>query len=192
MIPNRAIVRLVKNTNFIKFSKGDRILQTGSIAFDASTFEIWGALLNGLELFLLKKTDLLNPTYFSDYIKRNKISSLFLTTSLFNRFCEENPKMFGVLKYLLIGGEALSFKHIKAVRDANPNLHIVNGYGPTENTTFSAYYDIKDTSLGFIPIGFPLANSTCYVVSTCGTLQPIGVPGELWVGGDRTCFRLFK
>ena len=121
MIPNRAIVRLVKNTNFIKFSKGDRILQTGSIAFDASTFEIWGALLNGLELFLLKKTDLLNPTYFSDYIKRNKISSLFLTTSLFNRFCEENPKMFGVLKYLLIGGEALSFKHIKAVRDANPD-----------------------------------------------------------------------
>ena len=184
MVPNRAIVRLIKNTNFIKFSSGDRILQTGSIAFDASTFEIWGALLNGLELFLLKKTDLLNPTYFSNYIAKNKISSLFLTTSLFNRFCEENPKMFGVLKYLLIGGEALSFKHIKAVREANPDLHIVNGYGPTENTTFSTYYDIKDMSLDFIPIGFPLANSTCYVVSNSNTLQPVYTPGELWVGGD--------
>lgn len=192
MIPNKAIVRLVKNTNFIKFSKGDRILQTGSIAFDASTFEIWGALLNGLELFLLKKTDLLNPFYFSEYIKKNKITSLFLTTSLFNKFCEENPKMFGVLKYLLIGGEALSFKHIKAVFDANPNLNIVNGYGPTENTTFSTYCNIKDLSSGSIPIGIPLANSTCYIVSSTGNLQPIGVPGELWVGGDRTFFRVFK
>ncbi len=184
MVPNRSIVRLVKNTNFIKFSKGDRILQTGSIAFDASTFEIWGALLNGLELFILKKENLLNPDYFSDYIRENKISSLFLTTSLFNKFCEYNPKMFGCLKYLLVGGEALSFKHIKAVKEANPDLNIVNGYGPTENTTFSAYYNIKDLSAGFIPIGFPLANSTCYVVSNTGKLQPVGVPGELWVGGD--------
>lgn len=184
MVPNRSIVRLVKNTNFIKFSKGDKILQTGTIAFDASTFEIWGALLNGLELFLLKKTDLLNPKYFSEYIKKNNITSLFLTTSLFNKFCEEDPKMFGVLKYLLIGGEALSYKHIKAAYEANPSLNIVNGYGPTENTTFSAYYNIKDLSLGFIPIGYPISNSTCYVVSPFGVLQPVGVPGELWVGGD--------
>lgn len=192
VIPNRSIVRLVKNTNFIKFSKDDRILQTGSIAFDASTFEIWGALLNGLELFILKKTDLLTPQFFSDYINKNKISSLFLTTSLFNKFCEYNPKMFNTLKYLLIGGEALSFKHIKIVREANPNLNIVNGYGPTENTTFSTYYNIKNLSLGFIPIGFPLANSKCYVVSKSGTLQPIGVSGELWVAGDRSISWLFE
>lgn len=192
VIPNRSIVRLVKNTNFIKFSKDDRILQTGSIAFDASTFEIWGALLNGLELFILKKTDLLTPQFFSDYINKNKISSLFLTTSLFNKFCEYNPKMFNTLKYLLIGGEALSFKHIKIVREANPNLNIINGYGPTENTTFSTYYNIKNLSLGFIPIGFPLANSKCYVVSKSGTLQPIGVPGELWVAGDRFISWLFE
>ncbi len=192
MVPNRAVVRLVKNTNFIKFSNGDRILQTGSIAFDASTFEIWGALLNGLELFLLKKSDLLEPSYFSNYISKNKISSLFLTTALFNRLCEENPKMFSCLKYLLIGGEASSFKHIKAAHDANPNLHFLHVYGPTENTTFSTFYEIKNTLLESTPIGFPLANSTCYVVSNCGTLQPIGVPGELWVGGDRTCTWLFE
>ncbi len=192
IVPNVSIVRLVKNTNFITFSKGDRILQTGSIAFDASTFEIWGALLNGLELFILKKTDLLTPQLFSNYIKENKISSLFLTTSLFNKFCEYDPKMFNTLKYLLIGGEALSFKHIKIVREANPLLNIVNGYGPTENTTFSTYYSIKDLSLGFIPIGFPLANSKCYVVSKSGTLQPVGVPGELWVAGDRFIPWIFK
>lgn len=192
IVPHRAIVRLVKNTNFIEFSKKDKILQTGTIAFDASTFEIWGALLNGLELFLLRKTDLLNPKYFSEYIKNNKISSLFLTTSLFNKFCEEDPKMFECLKYLLIGGEALSFKHIKTVHEACPDLNIVNGYGPTENTTFSAYYNIKDLSLGFIPIGYPLANSNAYVVSPSSTLQPVGVPGELWVAGDRSFFRVPK
>lgn len=192
MVSNQAILRLVKNTNYVTFSKGDRILQTGTIAFDASTFEIWGALLNGLELFLLKKADLLNPEFFSDYIVKNKITTLFLTTSLFNKYSEENSKMFGVLKYLLIGGEALSFKHIRAVREANPDLHIINGYGPTENTTFSTYYDIQDLSMGFIPIGYPLANSKCYVVSKSGVLQPINVPGELWVGGDRRCPWILK
>lgn len=192
IIPNRAIVRLVKNTNFITFSKGDRILQTGSIAFDASTFEIWGSLLNGLELYILKKSDLLNPEYFSNYIRNNRISSLFLTTSLFNKYAEIDPGMFKPLKYLLVGGEALSFKHIKAVHDENPNVNIVNGYGPTENTTFSCYFNISDLSSGFIPVGFPLANSTCYIVSTSQTLQPSYVPGELWVGGDRCFFRIFK
>ena len=184
MVCHKNIVRLVKNTNYITFSKGDRILQTGSIAFDASTFEIWGALLNGLELFLLKKEDLLNPVYFADYIKRNKITILFLTTALFNKFSETDPKMFNTLKYLFVGGEAYSFRHFKLVKDSNPHLTFSHVYGPTENTTFSTYYDIKDTSSGIIPIGTPLANSTCYVVSNSGTLQPINTPGELWVGGD--------
>ena len=75
MVSNQSILRLVKNTNYVTFSKGDRILLTGPIAFDASTFEIWGALLNGLELFLLTKTNLLNPKYFSDYINQNKITT---------------------------------------------------------------------------------------------------------------------
>ncbi len=192
MVSNQAILRLVQNTNYVTFSKGDRILQTGTIAFDASTFEIWGALLNGLELFLLKKTDLLNPQFFSDYIHKNNITTLFLTTALFHKFCEYNPKMFDRLKYLFVGGEASSFKHFKLVKDSNPNLIFAHVYGPTENTTFSTYYNIEDTSLGFIPIGFPIANSTCYVVSTSGTLVPTGVPGELWVGGDRSFSWLLK
>lgn len=192
MVSHRSIVRLVKNTNFIKFNKGDKILQTGTIAFDASTFEIWGALLNGLELYLLKKTDLLNPKYFSDYIRKNSITTLFLTTALFHKFCEYNPAMFNELKYLFVGGEAASFRHFKLVKDSNPNLIFVHVYGPTENTTFSTYYNIEDTSFGFIPIGFPIANSTCYIVSKSGTLQPVGVPGELWVGGDRYFSWLLK
>ena len=183
MINNRSVVRLVKNTNYITFSPNDRILQTGSIVFDASTFEIWGALLNGLELYLLKKSDLLNPIFFQNYLLKNKISSLFLTTALFNKFCEENPKMFNGLKYLLTGGEAVSIKHMKIAKEENPNLNLVHVYGPTENTTFSTYYPVNEIT-DTLPIGYPIANSTCYVVSRIGTLQPIGVHGELLVGGD--------
>jgi len=176
MVPNKAIIRLVKNTNFVKLNEEDRILQTGTIAFDASTFEIWGALLNGLELYLLRKADLLNPKYFRDYINKNNITTLFLTTGLFHKFCEEDETIFEGLKNIVVGGEALSYKHIQILRAVNPNVNIINGYGPTENTTFSTYYDIKDLELGFIPIGFPIANSTCYIVSPSGNLQPVGNP----------------
>lgn len=165
MVGGRGIVRLVKSTDYVKFEKGDRLLQTVSLSFDVSTFEIWGALLNGLEFFILKKNDLLEPKFFAKYLKDNKITTLFLSTSVFNKFCEEDVTMFSDLKYLSAGGEALSYKHTKACRDANPNIMLVNGYGPTENTTFSTYYNIENTDLGFIPIGFPLRNSTCYIVS---------------------------
>ena len=155
LITHQGIVRLVKNTNYIKFSKQDKILQTGSIVFDACTFEIWGALLNGLELYLLKKSDLLNPVFFEKYIIKNNITTLFLTTALFNKFCEANALMFRNLKYLLTGGEAVSKKHMKIVKDANPNLNLVHVYGPTENTTFSTYYYVEKDSYDTIPIRIP-------------------------------------
>lgn len=153
MVPNSGVVRLTKSPpDYITFNQGDKLLQTVSISFDVSIFEIWGSLLNGLELFLLRKTDLLNPKYFASFLKEKDINCLFLSTAVFNKFCEEDPKMFSNLKYLVVGGEALSYKHTKIAREANPNLTMVNGYGPTENSTFSTYYNIKDTSMGFIPI----------------------------------------
>lgn len=184
MVSHKNVVRLVKNTNYISFNKEEHILQTGSIVFDASTFEIWGALLNGLQLYLMKKEDLLNPSLFEQYLLKNKITIMFITTALFNKFCEENPNMFRHLKYLLTGGEAVSKKHMIIAKKANPNLNLVHCYGPTENTTFSTCYLVNDISKGTIPIGSPIANSSCYVVSKSGSIQPIGIPGELWVGGD--------
>lgn len=191
LITHKGIVRLVKNTNYITFNIGDKILQTGSIVFDACTFEIWGALLNGLELYLLKKSDLLNPIFFEKYILENNITTLFLTTALFNKFCEANPLMFKKLKYLLTGGEAVSKKHMKIAKEANPNLNIVHVYGPTENTTFSTYYNVTN-NFNTIPIGFPIANTTCYIVSKLGGLEPLNTPGELLVGGDGVSKRIFK
>ena len=184
MIENRSIVRLVKNTNYIKFKEDDKVLQTGSIVFDACTLEIWGSLLNGLELYIIKKEDLLDASLLHTYILKNKISVLWLTAPLFNQLCEENPHMFRTVRCVLSGGDVLSCKHINIVRSANPNLMIINGYGPTENTTFSCCHHIEKNYKQSIPIGRPIANSTGYIVSKDGNLQPIGIPGELWVGGD--------
>lgn len=184
MIENKSILRLIINNNFIKFSENDRILQTGSIVFDACTFEIWGAFLNGLPLYIIKKEDLLDESIFHEYILKNKITVLWLTSPLFNQLCESNPHMFKTIRCLLTGGDVLSPKHINMAKLANPDLTIINGYGPTENTTFSCCYQIDKCFNDSIPIGGPISNSTCYVVSNDNNLQPIGVPGELWVGGD--------
>ena len=184
MIQHRNVVRLVKNTNYIDFKKCKNILQTGSIVFDACTFEIWGALLNGLSLYIIDNNTLLTPDGLSTYLRVNKIDTLWLTAPLFNQLCEKDPKMFNKVKYLLTGGDVLSPKHINMVKDANPKLTVINGYGPTENTTFSCCFEIKEKYETSIPIGKPIANSTAYVVSNNGKLQPVGVRGELWVGGD--------
>ena len=184
MVEHKNIVRLVKNTNYINLSQNDRILQTGSIVFDACTFEIWTALLNGLQLYIIKKNDLLNPTALKEFIDNNKISILWLTSPLFNKLCEDNVSIFDNVKFLLTGGDVLSPKYINKLHDYNKNIQIINGYGPTENTTFSCCFKINKKYTSSIPIGKPISNSTCYIVSKSGKLQPIGIPGELWVGGD--------
>ncbi len=183
MIEQKSILRLITNPNFIHFDNDERILQTGSIVFDACTFEIWGALLNGFSLYIITKEELLNSTFLSNYLIKNKITILWLTAALFNQLCDINSSMFSNVKYLLTGGDVLSPKHIKKVMQDNPNLKVINGYGPTENTTFTCCFNIDKVYSSGIPIGYPVSGTTCYVVSKFGKLQPIGVPGELWTGG---------
>ena len=185
MVNHKNIVRLVKNTNYIKFSENERILQTGSIVFDACTFEIWGALLNGYELYIIKKELLLDTAYLKKYMKQNKITSLFLTTQLFNQLIDSDIDIFENVINVLTGGEAVSVKHMNKLNLYNKNINIIHCYGPTENTTFSTTYDLEKKKYSYdIPIGKPIANSTAYVISNTNMLCPIGVPGELWVGGD--------
>ncbi|WP_189032142.1 non-ribosomal peptide synthetase, partial [Paenibacillus albidus] len=185
MVEHRNVVRLVRNTNYITFEEGDRILQTGAQVFDACTYEIWGALLNGLELYVIDKYTLLDPNQLEKMIQDNGINHLILTTPLFNQIARDKSQMFSSLKSLMVGGDVLSAKRVAEVKKACPGLIIVNAYGPTENTVISSYYlvdkELQETS---IPIGRPIQNSTTYIVDRYGKLAPIGVPGELWVGGD--------
>jgi amino acid adenylation domain-containing protein len=184
MVTHQNIIRLVKNTNYITFNDDDRILQTGALEFDASTFEIWGALLNGMTLLLADKDKLLVPENLKGTISRNRITTMWLTSPLFNRMVQSDIEIFEGLETLLVGGDVLSPVHIDQVKRRFPRLKIINGYGPTENTTFSTTFLIEKEYRETIPIGKPIANSSTFIRDSHGHLQPIGIVGELWVGGD--------
>ncbi|MCY8988924.1 non-ribosomal peptide synthetase [Bacillus atrophaeus] len=184
MITHRNVVSLVCDSNYTAASTNDRFILTGSIGFDAVTFEIFGALLKGACLHVVDKSTMLTPAVFSAYLHDNKITVLFLTTALFNQLAQVQPGMFCHLHTLYVGGEALSPALINSVRHACPKLALYNIYGPTENTTFSTYFEIKRDYANPIPIGKPISNSSACILDSRGRLQPIGVPGELCVGGD--------
>ncbi|MGD2089379.1 MAG: amino acid adenylation domain-containing protein [Candidatus Aminicenantes bacterium] len=187
MVEHRNVGRLVKNTNYIEFKQGDRILQTGALEFDASTFEIWGSLLNGLTLYLLRKEQILSVETLKAAVTKFNITTLWMTAPWFNQVSTTKNEVFAGLKNLLVGGDVLSPYHINRVREKYPELNIINGYGPTENTTFSTSFQIDkvyNRQGETIPIGKPIANSTAYIVDLYNHLQPVNVPGQLWVGGD--------
>jgi tyrocidine synthetase-3 len=184
VVTHRNVVRLVKNTNYVALGEGTRILQTGAPVFDATTFEIWGSLLNGGQLVLVDKEVILDVYRLANALKEYDINTLWLSSPLFNQLMQQNIELFSPLRYLLVGGDMLSPTHINHVKRKFPGLDIINGYGPTENTTFSTTYLIEKEFEQTIPIGSPIANSTAYIVDRDNQLQPIGVWGELYVGGD--------
>ena len=184
MVEHRNVVRLVKNTDFVEFRETERLLQTGALEFDASTFEIWGSLLNGMSLCTSHKDEILNSGKLKENITKYNISTMWLTSPLFNQLSGVDLEIFKGLKNLLVGGDVLSPLHINRVRERFPHLNIINGYGPTENTTFSTTFKIDKEYSRRIPIGKPITNSTAYVVDKAGHPVPVGVSGELLVGGD--------
>ncbi|WP_342417692.1 amino acid adenylation domain-containing protein [Paenibacillus sp. FSL R10-2782] len=184
VVEHQSVVRLVRNTDYVPFDESIRMLQTCAFVFDVSTFEIWGALLNGGQLVLVHKDDLLDASKLKETIRDHRITMMWLTTPLFNQLSQQDSKLFGEVKYLLVGGDVLSAPHINRVLRDNPDMNIINGYGPTENTTFSTTYHITEEQLDSVPIGRPIRNSTAYVVDKSFNLQPVGAWGELVVGGD--------
>lgn len=184
IITNNNVISLVKNNTYIDFNENDVVLQTGSIVFDASTFEIWYALLNGLTLCLANKKDIMDPIEFENILIENKISFLFLTTALLNQIVDFNPSIFGNLRCLLSGGEIMSYSHVSKIRKINPDIEIVNLYGPTENTVVSTSFLLGNKKYVSVPIGKPIANSSCYICDKKMRLLPMAVEGELVVGGD--------
>lgn len=183
-ISHRNVIRLVKNTNYIPFSPDIRILQTGAFGFDATTFEVWGSLLNGGTLYLVDKEGILDTTLLKQTIATTSVNTMWLTSPLFNQLVEKDVSLFASMKYLIVGGDALSPKYINRVGEECPQLKVINGYGPTENTTFSTTYVIEKHFEGSIPIGKPISNTQAYILNKDNQVQPIGVVGELCFGGD--------
>ncbi len=185
-VPHRGIVRLVFGQNYARFGPEQLTLQLCSLSFDVSQFEIWAALLHGATCVIFSGQQIDAENIGKD-IRDHGIVSMWLTTSLFNTVVEESPAVLAPLKQLLIGGEALSVPHIQKALEALPNTQLINGYGPTENSVFSnCYYILRDLpkNLRSIPIGPPIANTSAFILDRHLQPVPIGVPGELCVGGD--------
>ena len=186
-VTNRAINRLVCNTDYVQVGPADRFAQVSVISFDAATFEIWGALLNGARVVGVAREVSLNPQEFAVALKESGITVLFLTTALFNHMAREAPGAFKTLRYVLFGGEAVDPGAVRAVlRDDGAPRHLLHVYGPTEVTTYSTWHHVTglDESAVTVPIGRPIANTTAYVFDEHRAPVPVGVVGELYLGGD--------
>ena len=186
-VPHRAVARLVLNTDYVRLDQTRVIAHFAPASFDASTFEIWGALLNGGALVIPPGDQLPELSRLGEILKSSGVTTLWLTAALFNTVVDEAPEALEGVEELLVGGEALSVSHVSRALAALPNTTLINGYGPTENTTFSCCYRIPrdfDPGASAVPIGRPIANTQAYIVDDQLRLVPPGVPGELVVGGD--------
>ncbi|WP_375331669.1 non-ribosomal peptide synthase/polyketide synthase [Candidatus Tisiphia endosymbiont of Temnostethus pusillus] len=189
IIEHKGVVSLVKNVDYVSINSSDSFIQFADITFDAATFEIWTSLLNGAKLFIpANKIDLLaDINLLQKTLITNKISVLWLTRTLFDQLFLIDQSIFKNIKYLLVGGEALNPKLIsKLINSHDAPQNIINGYGPTENTTFSCTLNISKnniTSVKTIPIGIAFTNRKAYVLDINLTPLPIGAIGELYIGG---------
>jgi amino acid adenylation domain-containing protein len=185
-VPHRAIVRLVCGQNYATFGPDRVFVQLAPASFDASTFEIWGALLHGATL-ILAPPGVPEPRELAALLAWHRVTTLWLTASLFNQLIDDAPEVLAGVSEVLTGGEALSVRHIRRAQQVlGPRVQLVNGYGPTEGTTFTTCYRIPANlppDLDSIPIGRPIANTQVYVLDARREPVPIGVPGELYIGG---------
>jgi bacitracin synthase 1 len=191
VLPQMGITRLVKNTNYICIEPTDVMANMSNPAFDASTFEIWGALLNGAKLCVVPDVVLLSPPDFADFLRHNRISVACLTTALLNFTTKIQPDAFDNLRCLLFAGEKANAVIVKALlirklEQNLDNLNIIHLYGPAENTTAATFFEIKDEqSIGDnVPIGRSISNTKTYVLDKDLNLSKPEEVGEIYLAGD--------
>jgi pristinamycin I synthase 3 and 4 len=184
-VPHRAVIRLVRNTDYVSLGAGDRIAQLANTSFDAATFEMWGALLNGATLVILPRETILSPAALAGALAAERIDTIFLTTALFNQIARELPDAFRSLRDLLFGGEAVDPHAVRQVLAHGAPRRLLHVYGPTENTTFSTWQLVEavEHDASTVPIGLPLANSTAHILDARLEPVPAGITGELCLGG---------
>lgn len=185
LVPHRGIVRLVKNTSWVEITEKDRFLQAANIIFDATTFEVWGPLLNGacLCIYPYKK---LHADEMGEFLKKEGITHALFSVKFFNLMVDNEIESLKGLRYLFSVGEAMSVKHAKKAFLMLKKTKVCNGYGPTENTVFTTTYTITSVEdiEKEVPIGKPISNTFVYILDKKLNPLPIGEVGELYTGGD--------
>ncbi|MFL0802072.1 MAG: amino acid adenylation domain-containing protein, partial [Agarilytica sp.] len=187
-VEHKNVTSLAINAGYVPLSSGTVMLHNSTVTFDAATFELWGTLLNGGRL-VIQAEHLLAMEALGSFIQNNHINTAWMTSGLFDQFVSIYHDTLPELQYLLVGGDVVNTNSVEKILSTSANINVINGYGPTENTTFSTSYPIQlnDTQKASIPIGSPLNNRRAFVVDTASTelkLSPIGVVGELYLGGD--------
>src|SRR6267378_1472513 len=184
-IEQRSVVRLVRSTNYVELGPQEVFLLFAPISFDASTLELWGSLLNGARLVVCP-AGLLSPQELGRVIQEHGVTTLWLTAALFHQMVDEQIGSLQGVRQLLAGGETLSPSHVCRMLEVIGKNRLINGYGPTENTTFTCCHVMTAQSRieRTVPIGRPISNTRVYVLDRHMQPVPVGVPGELYIGGD--------
>jgi amino acid adenylation domain-containing protein len=181
------VLRLVHDPNYVRLDADSVILQVTASTFDVATFEIWGALLHGARLVLFPRR-VASGDDLREVIRKEGVETLWLTSALYSGIVESGVEALAGVKQLLVGGEALPVKQVRDGVARLPETEFINGYGPTEVTTFTTTHRVRSTAAESwergVPIGRPINNTECYVLNERRQLLPVGVVGELYVGGE--------
>ncbi|NBM14480.1 amino acid adenylation domain-containing protein [Streptomyces sp. GC420] len=183
-VPHRAVIRLVHEAGYVRLGPGERMLRLSPLAFDASTLELWGALLTGATLEV-HPAGLASPTELGAFLRERGITVAWLTAGLFRLVEEFAPDSLAGVRQLLTGGDVVPHEHVARALARHPGLVVTNGYGPTENTTFTTTHSVErhqDVD-GPLPIGRPVPGTRVYVLDERRRLVPPGAVGELYAGG---------
>ncbi|MEN4957725.1 syringomycin E biosynthesis non-ribosomal peptide synthetase SyrE, partial [Pseudomonas syringae] len=185
IVTHNGIVRLVQDNGYYDFSAEDRVAFSSNPAFDASTPEIWGALLNGCQSVIIEPQVLLEPVAFAALLKRHGVTAMISSTALFNLYAGLIPEALAGLRMIMCGGERADPASFRRVREHSAQVRLFNGYGPTEGTTCATSYEIFDVlpDTLSLPIGKPNANVRVYVLDARREPVPMGVVGEIYIGG---------
>ncbi|MBW8843342.1 MAG: amino acid adenylation domain-containing protein, partial [Burkholderiales bacterium] len=185
MVTQRGVVKLVRSNGFADFDSSSRVAFAANPAFDASTLEIWAPLLNGGTLVVIDQATMLDQQLFAAALVRTRTNVLWLTVGLFNQYSPALSQAIAQLNYLIVGGDVLDVPSIAHVLDHCPPQHLLNGYGPTETTTFAATHEVVALApqQTRVPIGRPIANTRIHILDLWGQPCPIGVAGELHIAG---------
>jgi amino acid adenylation domain-containing protein len=187
MVEQRSVVRLVRETDYVSLGPDERIAQVADPSFDAFTFEVWAALLNGGTLCIIPTATVLSPGELKRALVRHRITTMILATALFAEVMADRPDTFTGLRNLLVGGDVLNVAHARRlVEDPHHRpARLLNVYGPTETTSFATYAVVETVAAdtASIPIGRPIANTSCYVLDANREPVRAGEVGELYIGG---------
>ncbi|HVY36976.1 MAG TPA: amino acid adenylation domain-containing protein [Polyangia bacterium] len=186
VIPHRAVSRLVVNNGYAALEASDRVAFAANPAFDASTLEVWGPLLNGGSVVVVPQEALLAPAALAETLSTHRVTVLWMTVGLFNQVHGALAGVIPQLRYLIVGGDALDVEVMRRVVGGYRPQHLLNGYGPTETTTFALTHEIEEIEAGArsVPLGRPIGNTRVYVLDEMGRPAPVDVAGELYIGGD--------